>query len=125
MHNERMDTVPDFNEILQIALTIRGEEKATLGTLALDKIALWHAMANPRRSTTPALALDDDSEGVRLLEIKDMKFEISFLTTPDDILFGFLQEAGNQTFNQRKRRLYKLKSLCFDNLMVGQWAMDR
>jgi hypothetical protein len=54
-----------------------------------------------------------------------MKWEILFTMTRDDKLCDFLRAAGNPMINDRKIMLHSLKTPCFNNYMVGQWAMDR
>jgi hypothetical protein len=125
MDNDRMDIVPNQNVFERIASRVREVEKAKAGAAAMDKNGPWQANADPGRPTTPPTGTYDDNEAIKLLDIEDMKWEISFTTTPDDVLFDFLRAAGNPTINERKIMLHALKTLRFDNHMVGQWAMDR
>jgi hypothetical protein len=91
----------------------------------MDKIALWQATAEPGCPTVPPTGMDDNREAVRLLDIDNMKGDITFKRTPDDVLFNFLQASGNPTVNKRNNTLHALKTLRFDTHMVGQWAIDR
>jgi hypothetical protein len=80
--------------------------------------------ADPGSPSTPPTGTDDDSEAVRLLNSHNKNWEILFKTTPDDILLDFLLAAGNPTVKKRTVMLHALKTLRFDNHMVGQLAID-
>jgi hypothetical protein len=120
-----MDIVQDLSIFKQIAVGVKKKEKATAGAVAIDKIDPWQATADPRHPTTPPTGTNNDSKAIRLLDIKDMNVKISFKTTPDDMLFNFLQAAENPTVNNRNIIHHASKILYFDNHTAGQWAINR